>query len=144
MKRRKAMHYLRKMVKNSAIAYMLTYNEPNTNLRRSAICMYYKYRRFMKADFIMIPILDPDPDRPAKESTVNAIVFDKLTTKNPVIMKVYNMYPSNVCTIADKVSEDRGKEVNISFTAQGIPAGLYAEKAASLSKMVHEWIKGIV
>lgn len=115
MKRRKAMHYLRKMIDNPAIAYMLTYNESNTNLRRNAVRIYYKYRRFMKANFLMIPILDHD-DRPAKENTFNVIIFDELTTKKPVVTKIYDMYPSAIHTAVDKISEDRSAEANITFT----------------------------
>lgn len=135
MKRRKAMHYLRKMIKNPAIAYMLTYLEETTDLRKESVRIYRQYWKYMESDTIILPELDPDSVKP-KENTINMVMFTKLRTNNPKCYIMRDVYPASMSTIRDN-------EVCLNFKCSTFRNDSIEIASNQLLKVYDAWINGL-
>lgn len=143
MKRRKAMHYVRQMIENPAIAYMITYLEPGVDLRRQSVRIYRKYWRYMQADTIILPDFDPDPENPPEEGTVNMRLFSGLTTKHPKSYIVRNLYPTKIRDLKSSLEEDDEIKFNIEFRCVKPEIKGVDETASRMMKHINTWLEGV-
>lgn len=137
MKRRKAMHYLRRMIDNPAIAYMLTHFEADTDLRRNCVRIYRKYWRYMKSDTIILPYLGDDV--PIEDNTVNIIWFANLRTRCPSVTVLKNVKPVACNHLANLVENHEGNSVEFGFDTSVIDN----EKVGPVADMLRTWIESI-
>lgn len=144
MKRRKALSYIRKMIDNPAIAYMLYYLEKDTDIRRNSVYIYHKYRRYIKSDCIILPVLDGKEAATAEDGTVHLLWFEGLQSKNPTTHILRNVYPSAVKSFVDTVIEDNKAEVRMmQFNCPNYHNPDIDDKVEAASKMLKTWMEGL-